>query len=62
MDALRQYDVALTIGGHPERSFQSHEATASWRYIRFHCGNGGNGTYSERQLSTWARRIGQWAT
>jgi uncharacterized protein YecE (DUF72 family) len=36
MAALREHDVALAIGEHPERPFQSHEATASWRYVRFH--------------------------
>ena len=60
MDALRAHDVALTIGDHPERPFQSHQATASWRFVRFHYGTGGNGDYSADQLSTWARRIGQW--
>ena len=60
MDALREHDVALTIGDHPDRPFDSHQATASWRFIRFHFGTGANGRYSGEQLSTWARRIGQW--
>jgi uncharacterized protein YecE (DUF72 family) len=59
--ALRERDVALTIGDHPERPFQSHAATASWRYVRLHYGaRGHTGNYSERELATWARRIGQW--
>jgi len=32
---LRAHGVALTIGDHPERPFQSHEATADWRFVRF---------------------------
>ena len=38
MDALRQRQVALTIGDHPDRPFQFYEATASWRFVRFHYG------------------------
>jgi uncharacterized protein YecE (DUF72 family) len=59
--ALREHDVALTVGDHPERSFQSHAATASWRYVRFHYGARGRaGNYSAGELATWARRIAQW--
>ena len=36
LDALRAHDVALTIGDHPSRPFQSYEATADWRFVRFH--------------------------
>jgi uncharacterized protein YecE (DUF72 family) len=61
MRALREHDVALTIGDHPDRAFQSHQATASWRFVRFHFGaRGRNGNYSKRELDTWGRRIGQW--
>jgi uncharacterized protein YecE (DUF72 family) len=59
--ALRARDVALVIGDHPERPFQSHESTASWRYVRFHYGaRGRNGNYSATELDTWTRRISQW--
>ncbi|HET9124453.1 MAG TPA: DUF72 domain-containing protein, partial [Solirubrobacteraceae bacterium] len=59
--ALRDHDIALTIGDHPERPFQRHLATAGWRYVRLHYGaRGGGGRYSEDELATWARRIGQW--
>ncbi|HLI61589.1 MAG TPA: DUF72 domain-containing protein [Solirubrobacteraceae bacterium] len=59
--ALREHDVALTIGDHPDRPFQSLEATAGWRYVRLHYGAaGGDGRYSEDELATWARRIAQW--
>ena len=61
MRALREHRVALTIGDHPERPFQTHEATADWRFVRFHYGHRGRGgNYSESELSEWARRIAQW--
>ena len=61
MEALRARGVALTIGDHPERPFQTHEATSGWRFIRFHYGaRGRNGNYSATEIETWARRIAQW--
>jgi uncharacterized protein YecE (DUF72 family) len=59
--ALRRAGVALAIGDHPERPFQSLDATASWRFIRFHYGHRGrDGNYSATELLEWARRIAQW--
>jgi uncharacterized protein YecE (DUF72 family) len=58
--ALQEYGIALTLGDHPERPFQRPVATADWRYVRLHYGGGGNGRYSEQELASWARRIGQW--
>jgi uncharacterized protein YecE (DUF72 family) len=61
MAALRARGVALTIGDHPSRPFQSYEATADWRFVRFHYGHRGrNGNYSATEIDTWARRIAQW--
>lgn len=61
MDALRDAGVALTIGDHPSRPFQTHEATVDWRFVRFHYGaRGRNGNYSATEIATWARRIAQW--
>lgn len=61
LEALRSHDVALTIGDHPERPFQSYEATASWRFVRFHYGSRGRGgNYSATELEQWARRIARW--
>jgi uncharacterized protein YecE (DUF72 family) len=61
IDALRERDVALTIGDHPKRPFQSYEATAPWRFVRFHYGaRGRGGNYSATELEHWARRIAQW--
>jgi uncharacterized protein YecE (DUF72 family) len=61
MEALRARGVALTVGDHPQRPFQSYDATADWRFIRFHYGKRGRGgNYSAAELRTWARRIAQW--
>ena len=61
MAALRAHGVALTIGDHPERPFQTTQATASWRFIRFHYGARGRaGNYSATEIDSWARRIAQW--
>jgi uncharacterized protein YecE (DUF72 family) len=59
--ALRDHGVALTIGDHPSRPFQSYEATASWRFIRFHYGSRGRiGNYSRTELHDWAQRLADW--
>jgi uncharacterized protein YecE (DUF72 family) len=63
LDALGSHRVALTIGDHPQRPFQTHDATAPWRYIRFHYGaRGRNGNYSASEIDIWARRIAAWRT
>jgi uncharacterized protein YecE (DUF72 family) len=60
-ELLRERRVALVIGDHPERPFQTHELTAGWAFVRFHYGSRGRyGNYSDRELETWARRIRQW--
>ncbi len=61
MAQLRDYGVALTIGDHPKRPFQSWEATAGWRFIRFHFGHRGRiGNYSATEIAEWAQRIAPW--
>jgi uncharacterized protein YecE (DUF72 family) len=61
LDALRARGVALTIGDHPSRPFQTHDATAEWRFVRFHYGSRGRGgNYSASEIETWAQRIAQW--
>jgi uncharacterized protein YecE (DUF72 family) len=61
MQALRAAGVALTIGDHPSRPFQSYEATADFRFVRFHYGSRGRGgNYSATEIETWAWRIVQW--
>lgn len=58
---LRRHEVALTIGDHPTRPFQSRDATASWRYVRFHYGlRGRGGNYSATELDAWAKVIAGW--
>jgi uncharacterized protein YecE (DUF72 family) len=59
---LREHDVALVIGDRPEvASFQTHEMTADWTFVRFHYGHRGRrGNYSISELETWKRRVDQW--
>jgi uncharacterized protein YecE (DUF72 family) len=58
---LREHDAALVIGDHPDRPFQSHEATAGWRYVRFHHGTRGRrGNYSQSEIDEWAKRLHSW--
>lgn len=59
--ALTEHEVALVIGDHPERPFQTREMTAGWTLVRFHRGHRGRGgNYSEAELDTWKRRIAAW--
>ncbi|MHB8658000.1 MAG: DUF72 domain-containing protein [Solirubrobacteraceae bacterium] len=61
LNALRRHGVALTIGDHPQRPFQSHAATAPWRFVRMHYGGRGReGNYSVTELTQWAHRIAAW--
>jgi uncharacterized protein YecE (DUF72 family) len=61
MELLRERRVALVIGDHPERPFQSLEPTAGWIYVRLHYGSRGRrGNYSVTELDTWRRRIAAW--
>jgi uncharacterized protein YecE (DUF72 family) len=58
---LREHDAALVIGDHPDRPFQSCQATAGWRYVRFHHGTRGQrGNYSQREIEEWAERLHSW--
>ncbi|HEV2075649.1 MAG TPA: DUF72 domain-containing protein [Thermoleophilaceae bacterium] len=60
-EELRRHDVALVIGDHPEREFQTHEMTAGWTFVRFHYGRRGRrGNYSDRELDDWAERLARW--
>jgi uncharacterized protein YecE (DUF72 family) len=58
---LRGHDVALAIGDHPKRPFQTYEHTTDWTFIRFHHGRRGrDGNYSASELQMWKRRIARW--
>ena len=58
---LAEHEVALVIGDHPQRPFQTYELTADWVFVRFHYGSRGRGgNYSERELEEWAKRIEGW--
>ncbi len=59
---LRWHGVALTIADRPQLSFQTHELTADFTYVRFHHGHRGRrGIYPQTELAEWAQRIGGWA-
>jgi uncharacterized protein YecE (DUF72 family) len=60
-ELLRKRKVALVIGDHPERPFQTLEITAAWTFVRFHFGRRGrNGNYAASELESWKRRIAAW--
>jgi uncharacterized protein YecE (DUF72 family) len=61
MSRLRARGVALTIGDHPRRPFQTYETTTDWMFIRFHYGARGRiGNYSATEIAEWAQRISRW--
>jgi uncharacterized protein YecE (DUF72 family) len=59
---LRERNVALVIADRPEiASFQTHELTADFAFVRFHHGSRGlRGNYSDSELDEWAERILGW--
>jgi len=63
MELLREHNVALVIADRPEiRSFQTHELTADFTYVRLHAGTRGRrGNYSDSELEEWAGRTAVWA-
>jgi uncharacterized protein YecE (DUF72 family) len=62
-ELLRRHSAALVIADRPEiKSFQAHEFTADWTFVRFHYGSRGRrGNYSERELEEWAQRLEAWS-
>ena len=62
-ELLRAHGCALVIADRPEiQSFQAHELTTDWTFVRFHYGSRGRrGNYSERELEEWARRLEEWS-
>jgi uncharacterized protein YecE (DUF72 family) len=58
---LHEHSAALVIGDDPRRTFQTHELTADWTFVRFHSGTRGRrGNYSESELDEWAERLARW--
>ncbi|MFL5894929.1 MAG: DUF72 domain-containing protein [Thermoleophilaceae bacterium] len=58
---LRDHDVALVIGDHPDRPFQSYEFTTDFTFVRFHTGaRGRGGNYSRTEIDEWAQRLRDW--
>jgi len=58
---LRSRNLALVVGDHPDRPFQTLDLTADWTFVRFHYGKRGRGgNYSDRELDEWAGRIAGW--
>jgi uncharacterized protein YecE (DUF72 family) len=57
---LRRHEVALVIGDHPDRPFQTHARTAGWMFARLHVGRGKDGNYTPGQLREWAGRVRAW--
>jgi uncharacterized protein YecE (DUF72 family) len=58
LDALRAHGVALVIGDHPERPWQSHELTADFAFVRLHYGRRGRrGNYGPSELDAWAGEL-----
>ncbi|MCW2926882.1 MAG: hypothetical protein JWM86_850 [Thermoleophilia bacterium] len=56
--ALAEHDVALVIGDHVERPYQTRALTTDWTFVRFHYGHDlGTGAYSDRELDDWAAFI-----
>jgi uncharacterized protein YecE (DUF72 family) len=61
MAMLREHGVALVIGDHPERPFQTRELTTDWTYVRLHLGaKDRSGNYTDAELETWKRRAAAW--
>ncbi len=58
---LREHGAALVTADHLAGTPSPIEATAPWRYLRFHYGHcGRRGNYSHRELDRWAQLICRW--
>ena len=61
-ELLHAHRVALVVGDHPKRPFQTLTRTADWMFVRFHVGRGRHGNYTPAQLREWAERVREWRT
>jgi uncharacterized protein YecE (DUF72 family) len=59
-ELLRAHEVALVVGDHPERPFQTETRTAGWMFARLHQGRGRDRNHTPAQLREWAERVRQW--
>ena len=59
-ELLRAHRVALVVGDHPERPFQTLTRTAEWMFARLHTGRGRHANYTPSQLEEWAERVREW--
>jgi uncharacterized protein YecE (DUF72 family) len=59
---LREHGVALVVGDHPERPFQTLTRTTEWMFARLHQGRGKDGNYTPAQVREWAGRVRSWRT
>jgi uncharacterized protein YecE (DUF72 family) len=59
---LREHRAALVIADGPSvNTFQTHERTTGYTYVRLHGGTRGrNGNYSHSELTEWAGRLDRW--
>jgi uncharacterized protein YecE (DUF72 family) len=56
--ALRAHGVALVIGDHPERPWQTYDLSADFTFVRLHYGHRGRrGNYSATELDEWAGEL-----
>jgi uncharacterized protein YecE (DUF72 family) len=59
-ELLRAHRVALVIGDHPKRPFQTPARTADWMFARLHQGRGRDGNYTRSQRRAWAEDVREW--
>ncbi len=60
---MREHQAALVIADRPTvNTFQTHELTTDYTFVRFHGGTRGrNGNYSRSELDEWAGRLDRWS-
>jgi uncharacterized protein YecE (DUF72 family) len=60
---LQDHGAALVIGDRPSvNTFQTHELTTDYTYVRLHGGTRGrNGNYSRSELTEWGGRLDRWS-
>jgi uncharacterized protein YecE (DUF72 family) len=60
---LQEHGAALVIADRPSvNTFQTHEITTDYTYVRLHAGTRGrNGNYSRTELTEWAGRLDRWS-